>query len=131
LTWNNIVFLEQIPTKVDLWNIIKFAVGAGVIGCLEEIIFRGIIFQLFSKNLNGILSIIVASLFFAYCHFGLENSPKIDSSDITIFSGFRYIIPAVVGLCQKFNLLNFLSLTGFGILLSILLLFAPLHATVE
>jgi membrane protease YdiL (CAAX protease family) len=122
LSLHNIVMLKPIGTKVYFWNLFKFSLGAISIGFLEEIIFRGIIFNLLLRNLNIICSVLLVSLFFAYCHLGVRNNLKIDSADVTIFSGFRCIIPTIMDIGHGFNPLNFLNLVVFGILLSLLLL---------
>ncbi|MDR0693518.1 MAG: CPBP family intramembrane metalloprotease [Puniceicoccales bacterium] len=122
LSFHNVSIFKPAVGKVYFWNLLKFTMGAVSIGFLEEIIFRGTIFNLFSRNLNAICSILLASLFFAHCHLGVGNNLKIDVADITIFSGFRYIIPTMMSIGHGFNPLNFLNLMAFGVLLSLLLL---------
>ncbi|MDR2738075.1 MAG: CPBP family intramembrane metalloprotease [Puniceicoccales bacterium] len=101
---------------------IKPIAAAFVIGFLEETIFRGIIFELLSRDLGKIAAGILTSLFFAYCHTGTRSRGGIDQSSVTIFSGFQCIIPAAIGIFHNFNPINFLNLTTFGILLSVLML---------
>ncbi|MDR2603384.1 MAG: CPBP family intramembrane metalloprotease [Puniceicoccales bacterium] len=122
LSFHNAFIFKSVVAKVYFWNFFKFTMGAIGIGFGEEIIFRGIIFNLFSRNLNRTCSILLVSLFFAYCHLGVGNNLKISTTDVTIFSGFRCIIPAIMSIGHRFNLLNFLNLTTFGVLLSLLLL---------
>ncbi|MDR2628389.1 MAG: CPBP family intramembrane metalloprotease [Puniceicoccales bacterium] len=122
LSLNNVSMFRPVGMKVCFWNLFKFTVGAISVGFLEEIIFRGMIFNLFLRNFNTTCSVLLASLFFAYCHLGVGNNLKIDISDVTVFSGFRCIIPTIVSIGHGFNLLNFLNLVAFGILLSLLLL---------
>jgi membrane protease YdiL (CAAX protease family) len=122
LSLHNVSVFKPVVVKVYFWNLFKFAMGAISIGFLEEIIFRGIIFNLFSRNLNAICSILLASLFFAYCHLKVGNNLKVNTADVTIFSGFRCIIPMIMSIGHGFNPLNFLNLTTFGVLLSLLLL---------
>ncbi|MDR1890926.1 MAG: CPBP family intramembrane metalloprotease, partial [Puniceicoccales bacterium] len=122
LALHNAFIFKPVGAKVYFLNLFKFTIGAATIGFLEEIVFRGIIFNLFSRSFNTICSILLTSLFFAYCHSGAGNNLKIDASDVTIFSGFRCIIPAIMSIGHRFNPLNFFNLTAFGILLSLLVL---------
>ncbi|MDR1457241.1 MAG: CPBP family intramembrane metalloprotease [Puniceicoccales bacterium] len=119
---HNVSIFKPVIAKVCFWNLFKFTMGAIGIGFLEEIIFRGIIFNLFSRNLNAICSILLTSLFFAYCHLEVGNSLKIDMADVSIFSGFRCIIPTIMNIGHGFSPLNFLNLMAFGVLLSLLVL---------
>ncbi|MDR2779461.1 MAG: CPBP family intramembrane metalloprotease [Puniceicoccales bacterium] len=122
LAFHNVFTFTPVAAKVYFLNLFKFIIGAIAIGFLEEVIFRGIIFNLFSRNLNRAYSILLTSLFFAYCHGGTGNHLKFDVTDVTIFSGFRCVIPTIISIWNGFNPLNFLNLTVFGILLSLLLL---------
>ncbi|MDR1528066.1 MAG: CPBP family intramembrane metalloprotease [Puniceicoccales bacterium] len=122
LSLHNISIFKPVVAKVYFWNLFKFTMGAISIGFLEEIIFRGIIFNLLSRNFNITCSMLLASLFFAYCHLGVGNNLRIDIADVTIFSGFRCIIPTIMSIGRGFNSLNFLNLMAFGVLLSLLLL---------
>ncbi|MDR1401519.1 MAG: CPBP family intramembrane metalloprotease [Puniceicoccales bacterium] len=122
---------EAVPVKIYFSNLGKFAVAATGVGFLEELLFRGVIFRLFSESLGRISAIVLASLFFAYCHGGVGESAKINTDSATIFSGFSCIIPSLLSICRNFNLLSFLNLTMFGIFLSVLLvdlksIFAPI-----
>ncbi|MDR0742138.1 MAG: CPBP family intramembrane metalloprotease [Puniceicoccales bacterium] len=120
LSLHNVSIFEPVAVKVYFWNLFRFTMGAISIGFLEEIIFRGVIFNLFLRNLNTTWSILLASLFFAYCHLGVGNNLNI--VDVTIFSGFRCIIPTIMSVGHGFNPLSFLNLMVFGVLLSLLLL---------
>lgn len=122
LSLHDIFTLRPVGMKVCFWNLFKFTMGTISIGFLEEIIFRGMIFNLFLRNFNTICSVLLASLFFAYCHLGVGNNLKIGTDDVTIFSGFRCIISTIMSFGHSFNPLNFLNLMVFGVLLSLLLL---------
>ncbi|MDR1413964.1 MAG: CPBP family intramembrane metalloprotease [Puniceicoccales bacterium] len=125
LLWTSpfaLVSPEPLPAEIYLFNFVKFGAAAAGIGFLEELLFRGVIFRFFSENVGRILAVILGALFFAYCHAATARNLKIDGSDVTIFSGFRCIIPSLLSICHNFNLLNFLNLILFGIFLTILLL---------
>jgi membrane protease YdiL (CAAX protease family) len=56
------------------------AVGAGialVTPVAEELLFRGVIQRIFSRNMDGPIALALASLLFALCHFDLPSLPAI------------------------------------------------------
>ncbi|MDE6431873.1 MAG: CPBP family intramembrane metalloprotease, partial [Opitutales bacterium] len=114
---------QEIQISVDsLVNVCaklpKFLFCALVVSILEEVIFRGIMLRIFYTALPVNLAIVLSSLFFAYLHIGVPRAAKIASDAVTIFSGFKCILPVLFGFMYKFNVLLFLKVTILGIILS-------------
>ncbi|MDR1595423.1 MAG: CPBP family intramembrane metalloprotease [Puniceicoccales bacterium] len=98
------------------------AIRATGLSFFEEIIFRGIILKLFRVSFGVVVSVVLSSLFFAYCHGGAASVVKIDHSDVTIFSGLKCIIPLLLSISHNFHTTSFFNLLLFGAILSILFL---------
>ncbi len=70
-------FMASIKPK-GLLSFLTIALGAVVLSPLaEELIFRGFIQRIFQRNMNGTLSVLLASTIFGLCHFNLPRLPVI------------------------------------------------------
>ncbi|MDR3144122.1 MAG: CPBP family intramembrane metalloprotease [Puniceicoccales bacterium] len=99
----------------------KLMLGAVAIGLCEEIIFRGFALRLLLMDFKMPFAIAIGSLFFAHCHIGASAAVKISPADVTIFSGFRCLVPAAFGSGGISDLQNYANLVAFGTVLSLLL----------
>ena len=98
----------------------KFLISAIVIGILEELIFRGIIFRMFEVNAGTVTAIFLSSIFFAYCHLPNYGTVTVHGN-ATIFDGFKCLCQMFSTYVENFSLVKFLNLTMFGVLLSSLM----------
>jgi membrane protease YdiL (CAAX protease family) len=110
---------RTITTPLFLANSMKFFTAALVIGIAEETIFRGVVLELFSKNLTMPWAAALASLFFAHCHW--MGARQIPTNGVTAFSGFHCAWAALSAGIGSIPSLNFINLTALGILLATLL----------
>jgi membrane protease YdiL (CAAX protease family) len=90
--------------------------SAALIGFLEEIVFRGLLFRLALRALRPLGAALLSSLFFASAHFGppefLNHRPPNLLSSLQIAGGM------LLGVGFTFHLLPFLFLASLGLLLT-------------
>ena len=122
LAWRNAHVFGAVSAVDCVWQIPKFITVAATVSFLEEVTFRGIIFRLFARNGGVFWATIFTALFFAHCHVAIGNGAPIAADDVTIFSGFRCLVPSPLEIFRNFNPLHFLNLGTLGILLTVLLL---------
>ena len=94
--------------------------AALLIGFLEEILFRGLIFRAFYSAFRPWVGLLLTSLFFAYVHFKVPGTAI--PSDVTLISGLSLAYLTLTGIAQEFQLLPFLNLFSLALLLNILYL---------
>jgi membrane protease YdiL (CAAX protease family) len=100
----------------------RILISALMVGLLEETFFRGVIMKFCWQKTDKIFAVIFTSLFFAYCHVELEHIPPVSPSDLTLFAGVRYLTPTLLKTFDCHNILNFVNLTLFGVILSMLVI---------
>lgn len=91
-------------------HLIKILFLAGIVGCIEEVFFRGFIFQSFLRDMQTISAVCISSLFYSLLHFlkvKLLVTPGIQplvgfmvmyQSFKGIIINFTTILPSVIGL---------------------------------
>lgn len=89
--------------------LIKCLFSAAVIALLEEVIFRGVLWNLFRKDVSVFWATILTSIFFAYFHIRC-NTPRLTNSEVTMLSGFWCAGYSLIGVFHNFNLQNFTNL---------------------
>ncbi|MDR1433394.1 MAG: CPBP family intramembrane metalloprotease [Puniceicoccales bacterium] len=130
LAWKNTFTMGVISIAACLRSMPKFIAAAAAISFIEEVIFRGIIFRLFVRDLGAAWASIFSALFFAHCHVGAGSSTPVAAADVTIFSGFQCVAAFPLEFFHNFNALHFLNLAMLGVLLAALLLkFGSLFAS--
>ena len=92
------------------FQLFKILLIAGLVGCIEEIFFRGFIFQSFLRDMHTVSAVCASSLFYSLLHFfkvKLLVSPGIHPfiGFIVVYQSFKNIIvnfttilPSVIGL---------------------------------
>ncbi|MCR4320858.1 MAG: CPBP family intramembrane metalloprotease [Candidatus Brocadiaceae bacterium] len=94
------------------FQLFKILLIAGLVGCIEEILFRGFIFQSFLRDMHAVSAVCASSLFFSFMHF--FKVKLLVSPGFQPFIGFEVIYQSFANL-----LLNFTTIfpTLFGIFL--------------
>lgn len=95
----------------------KALITSLLIGVLEELLFRGLLFGSLKQSAGTLYAIIVSAGFYAALHF-LKADKVISSTDITWWSGFQLIEPAFSALLRVEVLDSFLALFCVGIFLA-------------
>lgn len=90
-----------------------------IIGVTEEIIFRGIILNAFNRTFSMTFSILLSSLFFAYCHIGASACPKTHAV-FEYFDGINCALWSLYGFTKNISFIQLANLTALGIILSLL-----------
>ena len=99
------------------------AASAVIVGLLEEIIFRGLIFRCFYTAFSPAVAVVFASLFFAYKHFRVPKRIFSSIADNTNFDvGFIIAYYDSFGIFYEFSAAVFASLFVFGTMLNIVYL---------
>ncbi|MCF6157376.1 MAG: CPBP family intramembrane metalloprotease [wastewater metagenome] len=115
-----VAFLYAIGTRIlridaesfsdFILQLIKFLFIAGIVGCIEELFFRGFIFQSLLKDMSALPAVCITSIFYSLLHFlkvDLVVSPGIQPfvGFLVMYQFFRNIIvdfhtllPSIVGL---------------------------------
>ncbi len=80
-----------------IFQLLKLLLIAGLVGCIEEILFRGFIFQSLLEDLRTVSAICISSLFYSFLHFfktKLLVSPGLHPfiGFIVIYQSFRDIV---------------------------------------
>jgi CAAX protease family protein len=99
-------------------QLIKILLAAGIIGCIEEVFFRGFIFQSFLEDMHAIPAMCFSSLFYAMLHFFKIKSLVLPG--IQPFIGFLVIYQFFQNIAVHFisNLPSLGGLVLVGIVLS-------------
>lgn len=97
---------------------IKILCIAGIIGCIEEIFFRGFIFQSLLKDISALSSVCISSIFYALLHF--LKIKLIVSPGIQPFVGFLVFYQFLKNLIMHFTTLfpSLIGLSLVGVVLS-------------
>ncbi|HHT9130705.1 MAG TPA: lysostaphin resistance A-like protein, partial [Candidatus Brocadiaceae bacterium] len=61
--------IEAKPFSNLAFRLIKILIAAGLVGCIEEIFFRGFIFQSVLKDMSAIFAVCFSSIFYSLLHF--------------------------------------------------------------
>lgn len=96
--------------------------GGFILGLLEEIIFRGLVFRIFYTAFVPVISIILAALVFSYCHFKFPEVLWNEESRVGLGSGFYIGFWTVFGVFYNMDWVVFLNLFLLGVLLTLFLL---------
>lgn len=104
---------------------------AGIVGCIEELLFRGFIFQSMLMDMRAVSAVCISSLFFSFLHFfkvKLLVSPGIQpfigfvviyESFKNIIVGFSAIWPSLIGLFLVGAVLSYACLQTKSLYLAI------------
>lgn len=95
----------------------KALITSLLIGILEELLFRGLLFGSLSQSAGALYAVIVSALFYAALHF-LKADVVIPPADIVWWSGFQLVKPAFAALFRIEVLDSFLALLCVGIFLA-------------
>ena len=97
--------------------------GGLLIGLLEEIVFRGMSFRMFYTWVKPLPALLLTSLFFSYAHFKIPDSVwEQTSGQVDWGSGFFVGFWTLFGILPGWDLLIFVNLTLFGLVLGMLVL---------
>lgn len=96
------------------------ALLAGVlIGLLEEIVFRGLVFRMFYTAIGPLVSVLASSAFFAVLHFRASPTQlqSIAPSDVGLSEGFLIAWETIAALVTQFDLTYLAAIFLVGVLL--------------
>lgn len=96
------------------------ALAAGVlIGLLEEIVFRGLVFRMFYTAIPALGAVLASSAFFAILHFKASSTAleSIAPSDVGLSESFRIAWESIAALVTQFNFTYLTSIFLVGLLL--------------
>lgn len=96
---------------------LSFISGA-LIGFLEEIVFRGLVFRIFYTMFSPFYAIFLAAIFFSYCHFKFPDFLWDESQPVSIVSGFYVGLWTLLGIFKNFEWILFLNLGLLSLLLN-------------
>ena len=85
------------------FQLFKFLLIAGLVGCIEEIFFRGFIFQSFLQDMHAVSAVCASSLFYSLLHFF--------KAKLLVFPGFQPLVGFMV-IYQSFSnmIVNFTAI---------------------
>jgi len=83
------------------FQLFKILLIAGLVGCIEEIFFRGFIFQSFLRNMHTVSAVCASSLFYSLLHF--FRVKLLVSPGFQPFIGFEVIYQSFAKLLINFN----------------------------
>lgn len=108
-------------TGPELIGLIFSALLSGLlVGFLEEIVFRGVVFRIFYTALRPIPAAVVSSLLFASLHFKrIPASLWPEDSPVTAMSGLEVAFWTIFSVAQTFDLQRFLTLFLVGFVLAL------------
>lgn len=84
-----------------LFQLFKILLIAGLVGCIEEIFFRGFIFQSFLRDMYTVSAVCASSLFYSLLHF--FKVKLLVSPGFQPFIGFEVIYQSFANLLINFN----------------------------
>jgi len=97
--------------------------GGFLLGLLEEIIFRGMVFRMFYTWVKPVPALLLTSLFFGYAHFkyppALWDATGLEASWA---GGWHVAFWTLFGIIKTFDFLVFFNLVLFGVVLCLLVL---------
>ena len=100
-------------------NLGNAMLGAILVGLLEEIVFRGLVFRMFYTVLKPLPAILLSSLFFAILHFkaSAEVFTNTSPQEIGLYEGFHTAWAMMAALVTEFDFTYLTSIFLVGILL--------------
>ena len=97
------------------------ALSAMIVGILEEVVFRSLIFRSFYTAFTPVAALLFTSLFFAYKHFRVPSRVfKSLNGDTDFDVGFLVAYYDSVGIFETFSAVIFVSLAVFGAMLTLI-----------
>ena len=104
--------------------VVKALAGGLILGFLEEIVFRGLVFRIFYTACSPIWALGLSAAFFAYTHFEMPDAVWDQTSgEVTWSSGFFVGYWTLFGIFVEPDwLLRFINLTLLGVMLTLLFL---------
>ena len=116
----------EIESSLTFWGLfgglIAALLGAFLMGSLEELVFRSLFFRMFYTAFTPMISVVLASMFFAYLHFkpalGLWDYNTLPT-DVTWLDGFSVGFWVLAGIVVNFDFVLFLNLTLVGYTLTV------------
>ena len=121
LIFTKVVYDGNFTAKLAIKTLFSGLASGLILGFLEELVFRGLIMRSIYTAWGVWSAMILSSLFFAYKHFKIpdsiwDNIPSFASYPPWDF-GFSLAYYDTVAIASTFNLVPFLSLFMFGMLL--------------
>lgn len=115
---NKTLHIEAKSFSNLVFRLIKILIAAGLVGCIEEIFFRGFIFQSVLKDMSTISAIGFSSIFYSLLHF--FKVKLLVSSGFQPFIGFFVIYQSFKGIVLNLNdiLPSVIGLFLVGVVLS-------------
>jgi membrane protease YdiL (CAAX protease family) len=111
------------PRTTELWMAAfkwtTLLLSALVIGCVEETLFRGFLFNLLRRRLSLSVAALAASLFFAGVHFLRPREPAA-LEPTQWFAGFRLLAHLTDGVQRQYAAPMFVNLFLMGVVLCLL-----------
>lgn len=111
-------------SAVDVASLVLAALVGGIlIGLLEEIVFRGMVFRMFYTWVRPGAALLLTALFFSYAHFKFPAElwdPHLRSG--SWMDGWWVAFWTLGGIVHSFDALVFLNLALFGVVLGMLVL---------
>ncbi len=109
-SWDNDIITSKIVDSI---------IAALLIGTLEEIVFRGLVFRMFYTALQPVAAILLSSLFFAALHF---RTPEVSlgsmaPSDIGVAEAARIAGSTAIAVFTEFDLKYILAIFLVGVVL--------------
>lgn len=111
--------------RVDAFKaleVLLLAMLSGVlVGLLEEIVFRGMVFRMVYTATGPVVALVATSLFFSYAHFKIPDAMWVEGEHMVhAGSGFYVAGWTLAGIFAAFDPLVFLNLALFGVVLGLL-----------
>ena len=93
--------------------------AAMLIACLEEIVFRGLVFRIFYTAFKPIASILLSSAFFAILHFKSPEAAleSLAPSDVGLAEATHIAVSSIASIVTEFDLTYLLAIFLVGIVL--------------
>ncbi|MBC2608220.1 CPBP family intramembrane glutamic endopeptidase [Pelagicoccus albus] len=109
-TWN---------TESILSRLLDAAVASFLIGSLEEIVFRGLVFRMFYTALRPLTAVLLSSFFFAVLHFKAPDFTLgvITPSEVGIAEAARIALTTAVAVFTQFDLKYLMAIFLVGVVL--------------
>ncbi|MBK1876603.1 CPBP family intramembrane glutamic endopeptidase [Pelagicoccus mobilis] len=109
-TWDTATILSKIDDAI---------LAALLIGTLEEIVFRGLVFRMFYTALPPVVAIALSSFFFAILHFKTPafSLDHVAPSEIGIAQATQVALGTAIAIFTEFDLKYLLAITLVGVVL--------------
>jgi membrane protease YdiL (CAAX protease family) len=99
-------------------EVVLLSMASGcLLGLLEEIIFRGLVFRVFYTCFSPLFATVASALFFAYCHFKFPEFLWSEGVEVTWKSGIYVGVWTALGFLKQFDWVVFTNLFLLGFLL--------------